>query len=218
MTDYAAARHNMVESQIRPNKVSDTRLIAALDEVPRERFVPKRLQGVAYVDEDIAIAPGRYIMEPMVLARLLQACAVRPDDVVLDVACGTGYAAAVLAKLAGTVVSLEPSEELAEAASRTLAAIGADNVIVVTGPLAQGYARQAPYDVIMIGGGIDHLPEALIGQLAEGGRLLAVLRAPGRVGEATLWEKHHGSLSSRPLFEAAVPALPGIESPRGFEF
>ena len=218
MTDHAAARRNMVSGQIRTNRVTDERLIDAMEEIPRERFVPRAKRGVAYVDEDVEIAPGRYLMEPMVLARLVQEANVAAEDVVLDIGCGTGYATAVMSRLAGTVIALDVDGALAAEAERTLSAVGADNAIVVTGPLAEGYASQAPYDVMLLGGAVDHLPRALADQLAEGGRLLGVLREPGTVGQATLWARHRGVLSSRGLFEASVPPLPGIARPLRFEF
>ena len=218
MTDHAAARRNMVSGQIRTNRVTDERLIEAMEEIPRERFVPHAKRGVAYVDEDVEIASGRYLMEPMVLARMVQEAGIAADDMVLDVGCGTGYATAVMSRLAGTVIALDVDGSLAAEAERTLNAVGADNAIVVTGPLAEGYARQAPYDVILLGGAVDHLPQALADQLAEGGRIVGVLREAGTVGQATLWARHRGALSSRSLFEASLPPLPGIARPVQFEF
>ena len=218
MIDHAAARRNMVSGQIRTNRVSDERLIDAMEEIPRERFVPHAKRGVAYVDEDVEIASGRFLMEPMVLARLVQESSIAADDMVLDVGCGTGYATAVMARLAGTVIALDVDKSLAAEAERTLSAVGADNAIVMTGPLAEGCARQAPYDVILLGGAVDHLPQALADQLAERGRIVGVLRKAGGVGQATLWAKHRGALSSRSLFEASLPPLPGIARPVHFEF
>ena len=218
MTDHAAARRNMVSGQIRTNRVTDERLIEAMEEIPRERFVPHAKRGVAYVDEDVEIASGRYLMEPMVLARMVQEAGIAADDMVLDVGCGTGYAAAVMSRLAGTVIALDVDGSLAAEAEGALNAVGADNAIVVTGPLAEGYARQAPYDVILLGGAVDHLPQALADQLAEGGRIVGVLREAGGVGQATLWARHRGALSSRSLFEASLPPLPGIARPVQFEF
>ncbi len=217
MVDYAAQRRNMVESQIRTNRVTDERVIDAMAEIPRECFVPRVRQAVAYVDEDVEVGPDRYIMEPMVLARLLQEARIAADHVALDIGCATGYASAVIARLAGTVIALDDNEALAREAAAALSGVGADNAIVVTGPLAEGRTPEAPYDVIFFGGAIDHLPAAAAAQLAEGGRIVAVLRTPGAVGRATLWEKHDGALSSRPLFEAAVPPLPGIARPVAFE-
>ena len=218
MIDHAAARRNMVSGQIRTNRVTDERIIEAMEEIPRERFVPHAKRGVAYVDEDVKIASGRYLMEPMVLARLVQESNIAADDMVLDVGCGTGYATAIMARLAGTVIALDVDESLAAEAERTLSAVGADNAIVMTGPLAEGCARQAPYDVILLGGAVDHLPQALADQLAERGRIVGVLRKAGGVGQATFWAKHRGALSSRSLFEASLPPLPGIARPVHFEF
>ncbi|MDA0230591.1 MAG: protein-L-isoaspartate O-methyltransferase [Proteobacteria bacterium] len=219
MSEFAAVRHNMVECQLRPNKVTNWRLIDAMDDVPRERFVPKQLAGVAYIDEDLMVAPGRYLMEPRVLARLLQAATITEQDVALDVGCGTGYSSAVLGRLAGTVVGLEPDDALAAQASQTLSAVGADNVIVVTGSVAEGYSRQGPYDVILLNGSIPFMPSSLIDQLAEGGRIIAVVRGAGEVvGRATLWVRIRGEISHRVLFDAAVPPLPGIETKPAFEF
>ena len=218
MIDHAVARRNMVSGQIRTNRVTDERLIDAMEEIPRERFVPHAKRGVAYVDEDVEVAPGRFLMEPMVLARLLQEADMAADDMVLDVGCGTGYAAAVMARLAGTVIALEVDEALAAEAESALSAVGADNALVVTGPLADGVVPQAPYDVILLGGAVDHLPQALADQLAEGGRIVGVVREPGAVGQATLWARHRGALSSRCLFEASLPSLPGIARPARFEF
>ena len=218
MIDHVAARRNMVSGQIRTNRVTDERLIEAMEEIPRERFVPHAKRGVAYVDEDVEIAFGRFLMEPMVLARLLQEADIAADDMVLDVGCGTGYASAVMARLAGTVIALDVDESLAAEAERALSAVGADNAIVVTGPLADGCSQQAPYDVILVGGAVDHLPQALADQLAEAGRIVGVVREPGTVGQATLWARHRGALSSRSLFEASLPPLPGISRPARFEF
>lgn len=217
-TDYATARYNMVESQVRPNRVTDERIIDAMAEIPREVFMPKRLQGFAYIDEDIEVAPGRFIMEPMVAARMLQTAAIGADHVVLEIGCGTGYTTAVLARLAGTVVALESDEALAAEAGASLSAVSADNAIVVTGPLAEGYSRQAPYDAVVFSGAIPELPSAIVDQLSDGARVVAVLHEPGKVGVLTLWAKFHGQLSSRPVTNASVPMLPGFAAPAVFEF
>ena len=218
MLDHAAARRNMVTGQIMTNRVTDERLIDAMSEIPRERFVPHARRGAAYVDENVEIAPGRYLMEPMVLARLVQEADLGAEDVVLDVGCGTGYASAVMARLAATVIALDVDAALAAEAERTLGTVDADNAIVVSGPLGEGYASQAPYDAILLGGAVDRLPQALAEQLAEGGRIVGVLRTAGALGQATLWARHRGALSSRTLFEAQLPALPGIAGPARFEF
>jgi len=207
MIDYAAMRRAMVDSQIRTNRVSDERVIAALREVPRERFVPQRLKGIAYIDEDLEIAAGRYLMEPMVLARLLDTARVRSSDVALDVGSGTGYGATVLARLASTVVAVEADAALAGEAGRALIEAGAENVAVMGGPPLAGFPGQAPYDVILIEGAVEAIPEALLTQLGEDGRLVAVIRRRGEVGQAVLVERHHGLVSRRVLFDASIQPL-----------
>src|SRR5215470_15865453 len=177
--DYALARHNMVESQIRTNKVTDPALLAAFDAVPREQFVPAALRSVAYVDEDIPIGKGRHLLEPMVLARLLQLAEIAPGDVVLDVGCATGYAAAIMARLAKRVVAFEQDGELRSAAERNLAALGAANVTLLEGALSEGAASHGPFAVILLEGCVETMPPALTGQLAEGGRLVGVIRRSG---------------------------------------
>ncbi len=218
MPDYATARLNMVENQIRPNRVTDERVLAAIAAVPRERFVPKRLHGNAYVDQDIALGDGRYLMEPVVFARLLQAAAIGPGDVVLDIGCGTGYSTAVLGKLAGTVVALESDAALAKEAIEALTELDVDNTAVVEGPLDEGYPRQAPYDVIVLGGSVDAVPDAITDQLIEGGRLVAVVNVAPSVGNIELIHRLYGALSRRLLFDAAVPVLPGYAAEHGFVF
>lgn len=215
--DYAAARRNMVESQLRPNKVTDPALLDALAGVPRELFVPDPLRGVAYVDEDIPLGRGRFLMEPMILGRLLELAAVRPSDVALVVGAGVGYSAAVLARIAGRVVALESDHELAQRAAHALQGLGVANVALVESPLVDGAARLAPFDVILLDGAVDRVPPAIIDQLAEGGRLVAVIRAAG-IGRATLMTRQAGILASRVAFDAAVPRLPGFEPAAAFVF
>lgn len=214
---FAAARHNMIESQLRTNRVTDKNVLAAFEAVPRELFMPPPMGSIAYVDEDLELAPGRWLMEPMVLARLLQAAEVRPDDVALAVGCGTGYCCAILARLAGTVVAVESDPELAAQAARILSELSIDNVVFVEGQLSEGNPRQAPYDVILIDGGVEEVPEAIQRQLAEGGRLVTVKRR-GPVGRAVLMINRGGVVSSRVLFDAAVPLLPGFAREPGFVF
>ena len=218
MADYAVARLNMIEGQIRPNKVTDGRVLAAMAEVPRERFVPKKLQGAAYVDEDLAVAPRRYLMEPAVFARLLQAAAITPTDLVLDIGCATGYSTAVLARLAATVVAVESDRGLAKTAVALLAELDADNAVVVEGELKAGYAKQAPYDAIVLGGAVEQVPPAITDQLAEGGRLVAVVADGSSVGAGVLMLRARGAFLRRVLFDAAVPPLPGFMAERGFVF
>lgn len=216
--DYAAQRANMVDSQLRTNKVTDIPLLAAFESVPRELFVPEARRGVAYVDEDLAIGPERYLMEPMVLARLLQAAEVEAGDIVLDIGCGTGYSSAILARLAATVVAVESEAALAETANRTLGKLEVDNVVVVEGPLGEGYPKQAPYNVILIGGCVAEVPEAVYGQLAEGGRLVTVVRDGPGMGRASLMKRTESLVAQRALFDAGTPFLPGFTREAGFVF
>jgi len=218
MTEFAAARLNMVESQIRTNKVTDPRIVEAFEAVPRELFVDETKRGFAYVDEDLEVAPGRYLMEPMVLARLLQAALPQPTDMVLDIGCASGYSTAVLAQLAETVVGRESEHSLVELANRTLNALDADNAVVVEGPLGEGYPKQAPYNVIVFQGAVSEVPLAVKQQLAEGGRLVAVVCDEAGIGRGTLIRRSGENFSGRTLFDASTPLLPGFERTAGFVF
>lgn len=218
MIDFEIARRNMVDNQLRPNKVTDGRVIAAMLSVPREKFVPEALRTIAYVDEDVAVGKGRVLMEPMVLARLLQAAEIAPSDVVLDIGAGTGYTAAVCARLAATVVALESNAALSAESQRILAGLGVDNVVSVEGPLRRGYPQHAPYDVIVLSGGVAEIPEDILGQLAPGGRLVAVIARPGRAPLACLARNCGGTIAFLNLFDASVPCLPGFELEPGFVF
>ena len=215
--DFLTARHNMVESQIRPNHVTDSVLIDALALLPRENFVPKLMQGVAYVDEAIDIGEGRYLMEAWVLARLLEAAEVQPDDVALLIGCGSGYEAAVMSYLAGTVVALETNETLIKKANETLMELSIDTVAIVEGGLAHGFGRQAPYDVILINGAVPEIPEPLNNQLAEGGRLVAIV-GDGACGKGKLVTRYDNVVTAREIFDAGTPTLPGFEEKSIFSF
>ncbi|MDE0944033.1 MAG: protein-L-isoaspartate O-methyltransferase [Alphaproteobacteria bacterium] len=217
MQDNATARLNMVNNQLLTNKLTDDRVTQALLSVPRENFVPKALRGVAYVDEDIALGGGRYLMEPMAFARLIQAANIGPDDVVLDIACGTGYSTAVLAQLAATVVGLEADEDAVAGAEAQLSALEVDNAAIVTGVLADGCAEQGPYDVIFVNGAVTTAPSAYTGQLTEGGRLVVVERE-GQSSRAVIYTNRKGLISRRELFDAMIPLLPGFQAVEAFQF
>jgi len=216
--DFALARTNMVESQLRTNKVTDQQVIEAFEALPRELFVDENQQGLAYVDEDLRIADRRYLMEPMVLARLIQVAALKSTDTVLDIGCGTGYSTAVLARIAGSVVALEPDQRLAERGNAVLNELGIDNAAVVVGDPQAGYSKQAPYDAILIGGAVAEVPPTVIEQLADGGRIVAVLLDEAGLGRATLMKRAGSTVSRRVLFDAAVPPLPGFERKPQFVF
>jgi protein-L-isoaspartate(D-aspartate) O-methyltransferase len=214
MVDYAQARRMMVDGQVRTADVTDLRIIAAMLEVPRERFAPGR-EAIAYLDADLPVASGgagRALLKPMVFAKLVQAAGIGPDDKVLDVGCATGYSTAVLARLAGHVVALDEDTQAAQA---MLA--GLPNVTVVAGALNAGWPKEAPYDVIMIEGAAEVVPEKLLDQLKDGGRLLAVVGVVP-MGKATIYQRSGGHITAQPLFDAAAPALPGFAKPPAFVF
>jgi len=224
MTDYAAARLKMVEGQLRPNKVTDEAILDAFLTVPRERFVPAALRGNAYVDDALPLGKGRTLMEPMVLARLLQTATIGPADKVLEIGCATGYATCILARIAGKVTALESDPRLADAARARLAEQGAANAAIVEGKLADGWPQGGPYDVILVcGAALGTIPPAIAEQLAEGGRLVGVVIAESGglgagLGEAMLMTRAEGVLSSRPIFDAGGAVLPGLARAPSFVF
>ncbi len=215
MNDLKQARENMVESQVRPSDVTDPRIARAMRKVPRELFVPKSVRSLAYSEEPLEVAPGRIAMEPRFLAKLIHAAEVNNDDLVLLIGGATGYTAALLSHLAAAVVALEDDKSLADTASANCSRLDIDTVASVVGPLLEGHASQAPYDLIFFDGGIEMVPEAIAAQLAEGGRLVAIVR-DGPVGKARLYERTGDGVSSRYLFDATVPILPGFEKGKVF--
>ena len=219
MTDFALARRNMVDGQLRPNRVTNAALLAAIREMPRERFLPDGLRSVAYADDDVPLGNGRFMTEPMVLARLIQSLQPQAEDKALVAAAGRGYGAAILARLAKSVVAVEADAALAGAAHQTLRDLAVTNVQQVAGPAEQGSAASAPYDVILIEGAVGEVPKAIVDQLAEGGRLATVISDPsGALGVAQLFVKQGGVTSGRPLFDAGTPLLPGFARPQRFTF
>ncbi len=219
MTDFALARRNMVDGQLRPNRVTNAQLLAVVGELPRERFLPEGMKSVAYSDEDVPLGNGRFLMEPMVLARLIQTLQPAAGDKALVVASGRGYGAALLARLVTSVVAVESDAGLAGSADQTIKALGLANVTTVRGPAEAGMAASGPYDVILIEGSVRQIPPAILEQLAEGGRLATVLAgSPGALGVAQLVVKEGGVTSGRPLFDAGTPVLAGFAPPARFTF
>lgn len=216
MVDVAVQRANMVENQVRPSDVTDRRILSAMQEIPREHFVPPKLVSLAYMDEDVPLntsaqgAESRWLLAPRVLAKLLQLANIGEGDRVLDVGLGTGYSAALLSKVASSVVALESDASLASEATKTLKGLAIDNVDIITGDLAAGCPDHAPFDVVVLGGAIDVRPDALLDQLSDGGRLVAVVRQDG-LGKAVIWRRLGRSFDRWIVFDAAAKPLPGFQ-------
>jgi len=219
--DFALARRNMIETQIRTNKVTDTLVVEALETLPRENFVSDSLKNRAYLDEDLNLGGGRILMEPMVLGRLMHAAHIEETDLALVIAAASGYEAAAIAHIASAVVAIEPNEDLYTQVSQNMVDQGADTVTVLKGELAKGHPGQGPYDVIFINGAVAELPDSLVEQLADGGRLVYVKTSPNDVlgaGKAVLVSKLDGVVSATELFDANIPALPEFAAAPKFNF
>jgi len=221
MTDFAAARRMMVDGQVRTADVTDLRLLAAMLELPRERFFPTDKAPLAYLDLDVPVnepgQPVRRLLKPMVLAKLIQAAGIAESDAVLDVGCASGYSTALLTHLAGSVVGLEEDAALARQAADAMSWAQLPNAKIVTGPLAQGCVGEGPYDVILLQGSAEVIPPALFDQLKNGGRLICVL-GRGPQGKAMFYRRAEVDISGRPVFDAAAAALPGFAKPPEFVF
>jgi protein-L-isoaspartate(D-aspartate) O-methyltransferase len=217
MIDFAHARRMMVDGQIRTNDVTDRDLIAAMLDVPRERFVPPAQASVAYLDRDLPVDERRMLLKPMVLARLIQAAEVGAEDSVLDVGCATGYSSAILARLGAAAVALDDDAARARRCTETLAQLGIANVAAVCGPLDAGWPGLAPYDVILVNGAFEVEPHGLFDQLKEGGRLVGILGG-SPAGKAMLYRKDRGEIGGRVLFDASAPALPAFKKAPAFVF
>ncbi|MCX7289165.1 MAG: protein-L-isoaspartate O-methyltransferase [Rhodobacterales bacterium] len=215
MSEFENRRVMMVDTQVRPSDVTKFPIIDAMLTVPRETYVPDGQRDVAYVGENLDIGQGRVVLEARSLAKLLDALDIQPDEMVLDLGCGLGYSAAVIARLADTVVAVEEDESLAAEAGRILSQEGVDNALVVHAPLASGAAKHAPYDVITVQGGVEQFPQALAAQLREGGRVGAVFM-DGALGVAMIGFKNDGHVTWRPVFNAAAPVLAGFGKARVF--
>ena len=217
MFDTAMARRMMVDGQVRTADVTNLELIAAMLAIPREVFAPRSLADQAYLDSDIALGGGRVLLKPMVLAKLIQGAQVGPHDHVLDVGCGTGYSSAVLSRIAGSVVALDDDAGLSRQAQDALKAVGAAKVTLATGPLPAGWPAAAPYDLILLNGATEVLPQLLGGQLKPDGRLACIF-GRGPAAKATIYRMVEGHLVGRPIFDASAPVLPGFVAPPAFVF
>lgn len=215
MSDFSTRRVMMVDTQVRPSDVTKFPIIEAMLAVPREVYVPAAKREAAYMGENLDLAPGRVMLEARTLAKMLDALDIQPTETVLDLGCGYGYSAAVIARMAHAVIAVEEDATLAAEAQRTLSAEGVDNAAVVVGPLAAGNAKNAPFDVITLQGGAEVVPEALLAQLREGGRIGAIFM-DGALGTAMVGYKIDGKLTWRFAFNATAPVLSGFAKARAF--
>lgn len=215
MTDFAARRTMMVDTQVRPSDVTKFPIIDAMLSVPRELFVPREQVEAAYVSENVPIAPGRILLEPRTLGKLLDALNITGDELVLDIGAGYGYSSAVVAHMAEAVVAVEEDETLAAEAQGILSEQGTDNVIVHVGPLAEGADQHGPYDAILIEGAVEQVPDAILYQLKEGGRI-GCLFMEGALGVVRIGYKIDGDVTWRFAFNASAPVLPGFAKEAAF--
>lgn len=220
MFDFTAARLKMVDGQVRTVDVTDGNILTSMREVPRERFLPPELRELAYLDFDVPVStppPVRRLLQPMLLARLLQAAALREGERVLDVGCATGYAAALLTHMGATIVALEADADLAAQAGANLAALDIATVPIEIGPMDAGAPDRGPFDVILVEGAFDRRPERLCAQLSDKGRLVGVLE-DGSAGTAMLYERAGSDITARSLFNASSTLLPGFAAQPHFSF
>lgn len=213
------ARKAMVESQIRANKVIDDAVIDAFSSIPREHFVPKTMRDIAYIDEDLSLSGGRYVIEPMVMARLIQAADLKPSSSVLVVGTGSGYGAAILSKIVSSVIAIDSRAAMVQKAEQNLENLEIGNVAVIQAKLQDGYLEESPYDAIFIEGAIECVPENLVTQLGPKGVIAAVWRPAGsHIGSASLWSQNAGDVTRRDLFNAQVPVLDEFKAKPSFVF
>lgn len=219
MTDTNAARRNMVDCQIHTSGIIRPEILEAFSSAPREKFVPGALRGVAYNDEDLPVGQGRFLLEPAVHARMVQALELKPEDVILDIGSGTGYSSAIFSPMLTTVVALEPDKDMAAKAAKTWQELELCNIAGLEAPLKDGAPAYAPFSAIFVNGAVAEIPKTWLEQLGEGGRLIAVVNPDGRkMGAATLVKRIAGTFSSRVLFNAATPYLGGFSPQPAFKF
>ena len=219
MNTHEKRRHLMIETQLRTNRVTNPALLEAFRDVPREVFAGQGREELAYVDEDLVVGHGRFLLEPMVFARLVQELGLQPGESVLDIGAASGYSCAVLSRMVESVVGIEKVGAIVAAAQENLAETGIDNAVVLEGPPAEGFREEAPYDAIIIEGAVEEVPEAILDQLAPGGRLATVLKSPGDVqGRAVKFVRAGDGFGHTVLFDANTPVLEDFVLRRGFEF
>ncbi|WP_323036598.1 protein-L-isoaspartate O-methyltransferase [Pararhodobacter sp.] len=215
MPDFATRRTTMVDTQVRPSDVTKLPIIKAMLTIPRERFVPDALAEAAYIGENLVLGSGRVLLDPRFLAKMLDALDIKPDQMVLDIAPGTGYSSAVISQLAEAVVAVEPDSDMADDAEAAFEAQGINNIALERGPAVDGAAAHGPYDAIIIQGGIEVFPQSLSDQLKDGGQVCAIF-LDGTLGTVRLGYKHAGVIRWRDIFNAWAPPLDGFLAERSF--
>ncbi|MBS1300798.1 protein-L-isoaspartate O-methyltransferase [Loktanella sp. SALINAS62] len=215
MADFSSRRTMMVDTQVRPSDVTKFPIIDAMLSIPREAFVPSTKREAAYVGENLMLSAGRVMLEPRTLSKMLDALDIQPSEVLLDLGCGLGYSTAVAARLADFVVAVESDADMADEAQTNLTEQGIDNAAVLTNPLQDGAAKSAPYDLVMIHGAVEVVPDAILDQLKDGGRIAAIF-AEGALGTVRIGIKAHGRVSWRFAFNAGAPVLDGFRKPMAF--
>lgn len=220
MSDFERARKNMVDCQIRTAGVVDPWIIESFETMPREMFVPEKLSDVSYTDENIDIGQGRFLLEPMVHAKLLQAARITDEDIVLDIGVGAGYSSAILSPKVTTIVALENNKRQMDKATRLWEKLDLCNIALIESDLCNGEPKHAPYSLIFINGAVAEVPQTILDQLDINGRLLTIIKKSNQnVGSATMYYKSDsGSVSSTPLFDAGIPYLQGFEPKMAFQF
>ena len=217
--DFELARKKMVENQIRANKVTDISIIDAFNYVRREKFVPDSLKAISYIDEDIQLSRNRFMMKPMILARLFQSLSLQGNENILHIGSNTGYSSAILSRICSSVICIESDKKLFETSVNVFSEMGFDNVIPLHGLMEHGVIKEAPFDIIFIEGSIEIEPKTLFGQLNDNGKLIVIIRPENmKIGKAKLFFKKNNEIGIENLFDAQVSKLSIFKSNSKFLF
>ena len=218
--EFKLARKNMVDCQLKPNKIKDNEVINAFLNVPREMFVKKNHIKHAYLDDNLSLGNGRFLLNPVILSRLIQALELKKNETILNIASGSGYGVVILSYLAGTVLGIENDKNLLEKSLELLLNLDVNNAAIIKGDIKEGFVKQAPYDAILIEGAVEKVPEIILTQLSDKGRLVTVQSNESGYGKAILIEKFNNNFITNILFDAYVPILSGFRPNKtnSFEF